>query len=55
MKREYFGYPNASTYGDAKGFIGYYQLIQYLCDCLELLKKHSDTGQSAISTETTHQ
>ena len=36
---------------DISQFLGYYQLNQYLCACLKLLKKQIDAGQSVISME----
>ena len=36
---------------DRSQFIGCYQLNQYLCTCLKLLKKQSYAGQSVISTD----
>ena len=32
-------------------FLGYSQLNQYLCACLNILKKQRDAGQSVISVE----
>ena len=51
LRRSLTGTTESVENNNRSQFLGCYQLNQYLCTCLKLLKKQRDAGQSVISTD----